>query len=213
MKPISFLLITVLSMLPAISEAAFLTCEDAENYGLNTAALFTSIVYAQANCDPELVQIYEKSLAKIGSNPISTSDTDEKKVCYFTGYYKGLTEFVSAAYGTCNAGETELSEDTLDLEEIPKGCPIEPPSFFGCIPIETIGMYTANILIGVSLSVNELWEADIQKIFDSEIDYAVCKEKFPGSCAMSIVSVLNMSSDFNDDELAELLICSICQQM
>jgi len=202
MKPISFLLIALLTALPGLSEAAFLTCEDAENYGWNTSTLFATSVYLRADCDPDLLQEYEIPLARIGSKPLTTSDTDEIKVCYFAGFYRGLMESVSNAYEICAAKQ--------DIEKSVY-CPIEPQELFSCIPFRTVALFAANVLIGVSLSVDELTVSDIQKIFDIEIDYAVCKQRLPGLCAASIISVLNDNPEFDDYELAEILAGYICQ--
>jgi hypothetical protein len=173
-----------------MSRAAFLTCEDARNYGWNTSVLFTSLVYQRADCDNEFMEIAEQTLARVWATPLTTNDTDEEKVCYFEGIYEGVTDRLSFEYQSCyfDTGEHDL---------------------FDCIPIETIALFSANTLMGLYNSIEETSGDDVLAIFDRDLSYAVCKES-EEACEETISAVLLESVDADDKFLADLLIEKIC---
>ena len=209
MKIIKSLLIVLTLTLPSISYAAFATCEDARNSGRNFSVLFAMLVYERMECNVDLMDIYESSLAKIGSYPLNTNDSDGIKVCYFKGFYDGLAEQIPQEYGKCynnqEPSDTDSDADT-DSDSTFSQC---IPFHFQCIPIETMAMYAANVLIGASLSTENLTEADVQTIFSANPEYEICEELTPGSCENRIVDILEQYPEI-DQVLIDLLIERLC---
>lgn len=191
MKKFSFLLVSLYLAYPCLSHAAFPTCEDARNYGRNTAVLFGGMVYNRLNCNVDLRSLYENALANMASTPLGTNDSDEQKVCYFEGYYSGLTERLPEEYKKCYF-ELEIPE-------------------FVCIPPETIAMYASNVFLGASNSLEKFEEAEVSKIFGTVPEYEICEEVVAGeSCADTIKTVLKDDPFFSRENLVDVLIERVC---
>jgi len=192
MRITSVLLFVLVLTSSGIAKAAFLTCEDARNYGWNRAVLFTSMVYQSVECDIELLDSAEKMLAMVGSNPLPTSDTDELKFCYFEGYYNGLIERVHFEYQKCYfKGDNRL--------------------FFECISDDTLANYTANILLAVYNSVEELNEVNVQTIFKEDFQYDVCVEdEIDNTCAETVFNIFQDVPEFEDQMMLDWMTDKYC---
>jgi hypothetical protein len=130
------------------------------------------MVYSQAECDAELIEVAEQTLARIWATPLTTNDTDDEKMCYFEGIYDGLADDLSFEYQKCYFG-------TDDREQ------------FSCISIDTKARYSANILAGLYLSVDRLLISDIEGLFDRDLNYRLCEEpKFEPSCDEIVTDIL-----------------------
>lgn len=193
MKIISVLFFVSVCFLPNISRAAFVTCEDAHNYGWNTSVLFTNLVYKRADCDSEFIDVAEQTLSRIWATPLTTNDTDEEKVCYFDGIYEGLTDRLSFEYKTCYF---ETGQHVL----------------FGCVPIETMAMFAASSLLGLYSSIEEVTNEEVLAIFDQELNYAICEETEEGSCANTISDMLLENIDIEDAFLIDSLTEIMCPE-
>ena len=195
MKSKALLFIISILIIPKISQAAYRDCEDATNSGRNLSVLLTGWIYDQLECDTYWKPIYENILARMGANPLDSSDSEYLKICYFEGRYNGLMERVPVRYGECLAGGGD-------------------PDYFACIPVETVAMFAANVVIGAALSIDVLTPNNLQKVLTAEPEYPICEETEVGSCSAKIDSVLAGNPDFNEevnvDEIRVLLIERLC---
>jgi hypothetical protein len=100
-----YALITIVGVaaIPATSMAAFKTCQDASNYGWNTAQLFAGQTFKRIDCDAASLDKAITSLANSTTRLVfSTTDTDVEKRCLFTGYYSGLLQRTSLEFDKCH---------------------------------------------------------------------------------------------------------------
>ena len=193
-KAVLIIMVSMIS-LPQISEAAFPTCGEARKYGKNVSTLFTELVYEQAECNEQLIVIYERFLAGIGANPLTTNDPESIILCYFEGHYNGLMERIPYEYSECLTGE-------------------EPPEYFSCIPMETVAMFATNVVIGAALSIDILTEDNLQQVLVAEADYPICEEAMPGSCSDQVIAIAASNTAFQDEinaeEIETLLVQNLC---
>jgi len=196
MKTIRIIVLSILFIIPSVSQAAFLNCKDTYNYGYNTSTLFAGLVYTRLECNIYLIGWYENMLAGVGSSPLDTYDTRQEKLCYFDGYYDGLVERMAYEYEKCYTGSSD------NLEQAKR---------FACIPRETLAMYAANLLIGVNETLKDLTEVELEEIFNATPNYPVCEEVVIGeSCSERVTAVLTNNMYFDDEDLMNIFITQFC---
>jgi hypothetical protein len=86
---------------PSTSQA-FPTCQDAWNYGWNTANIYTGAFYNRLACDADEQESAEIALARTFSRYVATNlDTDAHLLCMYSGIYHGLLGRASVEYAKC----------------------------------------------------------------------------------------------------------------
>lgn len=102
MTRMTLLLVAIATMLPTQVHAAFQTCEDAHNYGMNTARLFVSQVFNRAQCADHKLEQTQDALTNVWKTQVlRTNDSDDEKVCYYEGLFTGILHGISSEYDQC----------------------------------------------------------------------------------------------------------------
>jgi hypothetical protein len=83
--------------------SAFGDCTSAFHAGESTARYFTSSAYNRLACNESEVDVTETVLANVvrSQGALTTSDSDERKRCYYGGFYTGYAEQAADEYADC----------------------------------------------------------------------------------------------------------------
>jgi hypothetical protein len=84
---------------------AFLSCQDAHNYGYNLAVFYVSTVYNKAECDRTRTSAYENHA--FNGVPLywakeATTTTPEKAACMLQGSFQGWMDTIRQRYANCH---------------------------------------------------------------------------------------------------------------
>jgi len=101
---------------PSRGLAAFVSCEDAHNYGENTGSFYVAQTFARMDCDQALLDTIHNAISRmISSQVIETSDSNQEKLCFYTGLWDGLVAQLSSEYEACGAYGWLSCVDRADL--------------------------------------------------------------------------------------------------
>jgi len=88
--------------MPGSAHAAFVGCQDAANYGENTAHLFVAQAFARVGCDGSRLDTVNTALSRaLATMTLSTNDSDQEKLCFYGGMWDGLVSALSSEYQAC----------------------------------------------------------------------------------------------------------------
>lgn len=134
MRQTAIILLTILCALrTSTANAAFVTCEDARQYGENSARLFVGQSFARVACDGALRERVHMALDRVLARQVlRTKDSDAEKVCFYEGMFAGLRAQLLTEYAAC-AGE---------------------PSF-ACLPREVLASHVGSLLSALVLSLQD----------------------------------------------------------
>jgi hypothetical protein len=178
---------------PSVSQA-FPTCDDAWNYGWNTANIYSGAIYNRLACNPDARESTEIALARTMSRYVATNlDTDAHLVCMYSGLYHGLLGRASIEYAKCY---TEA---------------------FQCLSLVTIGRYATAVLAALFDSLaypSYLGTWDVRKNLSlSSVELtgdSVCSTCNLAACEDTIFGFLEDNSLDVDADLVAQLVNSNC---
>lgn len=164
---------------------AFRTCRDARNYGNNMSTLYAKQAYKSIRCNYRKMPRLERFLANKGLDiDLDGALSDEKKLCFFEGYYEGLY-------------------DTVDEEE--RKCYRSGHDRFSCMTIETHVRYTTNSYKSLVRENRRVLRRDIQTVFERR-SLRVCEFKKESCYDLVLEALYGIGGDSLNDELA-LIVC------
>jgi len=147
--PLSAVLVVGGFLLPGRGQAAFPTCQDAMNYGINTSRLYVGQAFATIHCDATRLDAANGALAKLLAKFIfASSDSDAEKLCLFRGVWTGLVAAVADQY---------------------KACGTEPP--FACVDEDELAVFAGATLHAISRSLADPASFDaaaVPQVFETE---------------------------------------------
>jgi hypothetical protein len=83
----------------------FDTCEDAFNFGSNSAKMWVSAAMNRASCNGLQVATAEAQLAKtLKKQKIPAHNSEEHKVCFYQGLYAGYVDQLGVERASCGQG-------------------------------------------------------------------------------------------------------------
>lgn len=190
--------LSILSLLASLwpvttARAAFVSCQDAKNYGENSARLFVGQTFARIACDGDLLERVHLAFDRVLSRQVlRTSDGDDVKLCFYEGMFEGLTEELRSRYSAC--------------DEDPR---------FACVSGETLSRHAGSLLSAMSLSLSA--PSDVQldalgAVFQAAQaggPLSICSPE-PELCESALLSSLCPAgqSSFADDAAAlSALLC------
>lgn len=194
MRQTALTLLSILCVLQtSTAQAGFVTCEDARQYGENSARLFVGQSFTRIACDGMLRERVHSALDRVLARQVlRTHDSDDEKVCFYEGMFAGLRGQLLAEYAACAA----------------------EPSFV-CLPSETLASHVGSLLSALVLSLQDpssLSMEDLLRLFDATLEdepSLLCDASCARSCADALLVTMSVpafvSSASSVDALGELL--------